>query len=60
MREYRVADPFGKWLCGYRRSAEGRFDSGELREPNREYGPIASAVLEGFAVDPMGLFAGLD
>jgi hypothetical protein len=40
--------------------AEGRFDGGELRDPDREYGPIASAVPDGFTVDPVGLFAGLD
>ena len=60
VREYWVADPVGKWLCVYRRGQEGRFASGELREPGREYSPIASAVLEGFTVDPVGLFAGLD
>jgi Uma2 family endonuclease len=56
VREYWVADPAGKWLCVYRRGADGRFDPGELREPDREYGPIASVVIEGFIVDPTRLF----
>jgi Uma2 family endonuclease len=57
VREYWVADPAGKWFCVYRRGPEGRFDSGELRDPDREYGPVESCVLAGFAVDPARLFA---
>jgi Uma2 family endonuclease len=56
VREYWVADPIGKWLCVYRRDAEGRFDGGELRDPDREYGPIGSVVLEGLVIDPRRLF----
>ena len=57
VREYWVVDPVGKWLCVYRPAAPGRFDSGELRDPVREYGPVASRVLEGFSVEPGRLFA---
>ena len=60
VREYWVADPVGKWLCVYRRAEEGRFDAGELRDPDREYGPVASAVLDALMVNPKELFAGLD
>ncbi len=56
VREYWVADPAGKWLCVYRRTKDGRFDEGELRDPDRDYRPIASAVLEGFVIDPSRLF----
>jgi Uma2 family endonuclease len=56
VREYWVADPAGKWLCVYRRDAQGGFDGGELRDPDREYGPIESSVLEGFVIDPKKLF----
>jgi Uma2 family endonuclease len=57
VREYWVVDPMGSWLCVYRLSSEGAFDEGELREPLREYGPIASKVLEGFVIEPKELFA---
>jgi Uma2 family endonuclease len=57
VREYWIVDPAGAWLCVYRQKADGCFDSGELRESLREYGPIASSVLEGFSVDPKELFA---
>jgi Uma2 family endonuclease len=60
VREYWVVDPAGEWLCVYRLSAELAFDGGELRERLREYGPIASRVLEGFIVEPKELFANLD
>jgi Uma2 family endonuclease len=57
VREYWVVDPAGAWLCVYRLKDDGAFDSGELRESLREYGPIESSVLEGFTVDPGELFA---
>jgi len=56
VREYWVADPAGKWLCVYRRMTEGRFDDGELRDPDREYDSVASSILEGFEIDPTKLF----
>jgi Uma2 family endonuclease len=63
VREYWVVDPAGEWLCIYRlaRGKDGRprFDSGELREPVRDYSPVASSVLAGFTVDPAELFADL-
>ena len=59
VREYWVVDPAGEWLCVYRPTPAGTFDQGELRERGREYGPIGSRVLEGFAVDPARLFADL-
>jgi Uma2 family endonuclease len=57
VREYWIVDPAGAWLCVYRLKPDGQFDEGDLRESLREYGPIASSVLEGFAVDPAELFA---
>lgn len=61
VREYWVVDPAGGWLCVYRpaieASGKGRFDGGELREPLRDFGPVASTVLAGFVVDPGWLFA---
>ena len=60
VREYWVVDPMGAWLCVYRRSPSGEFDDGELRDPLREYGPLASTVLEGFVAEPAKLFADLD
>jgi len=62
VREYWVVDPAGEWLCVYRLGADARFDSGALRERGRgrDWSPIESAVLPGFAVDPEQLFADLD
>jgi len=60
VREYWIFDPGNRWLCVYRRDPEGQFDEGELREPLGDYGPMASTVLEGFAIDPRELFAELD
>jgi Uma2 family endonuclease len=59
VREYWVVDPAGRWLCVYRLGA-GLFDEGELRESPRDYGPIASRVIEGFSVNPSRLFAELE
>ena len=44
----------------YRITKAGRFDEGELKERLGDSAPIASAVLEGFVVDPLTLFADLD
>jgi Uma2 family endonuclease len=60
VREYWIVDPTGEWLCVYRPMPHGKYDSGELRERLREYGPIASKVLDGFIIEPKELFAGLD
>lgn len=60
VREYWVVDPAGAWLCVYRLTDREKFDGGELRERLRDYSPIGSSVLEGFSVDPAGLFAELD
>ncbi len=57
VREYWVIEPKAKWLCLYRRGADGRFDGGELREETGEFGPIESTVLPGFIIDPPRLFA---
>ena len=65
VKEYWVVDPAGEWLCVYRlleSPGDGRpraFDDGELREPGRNYGPVASTVLRGFEVYPEKLFADL-
>jgi len=55
--EYWVVDPGNRSLMVYRPRPDGRYDEGELRESVRDYGPIASRILEGFAVDPEELFA---
>jgi Uma2 family endonuclease len=60
VREYWVVDPGNRSLQVWHLTGEGRYDEGELRDPPREYGPISSRVLEGFAVDPRELFADLD
>jgi Uma2 family endonuclease len=67
VREYWVVDPMGKWLCVYglveSRERDGgakAFDEGELRERGRDYSSIMSRVLDGFAIDPEELFAGLE
>jgi len=60
VREYWVLEPADRWLMLYRLTPSGKYAEGELRERLREYGPIASGVLEGFAVDPKELFADLD
>lgn len=60
VREYWVVDPAGHWLCVYRLGTEGKYDEGELRERLRDYGPIESQVLAGFAVEPEELFSVLD
>jgi Uma2 family endonuclease len=57
VREYWVVDPKAKWLCVYRRGSDGKFDEGELREEEREFGSIESAVLTGFSIDPKKIFA---
>lgn len=58
VREYWVVDPRGKWLCVYRLTSDGDFDSGELRESwDGKYERIESKVLEGFGFDPARLFA---
>lgn len=60
VREYWVVDPGNKPIQVWRQRPEGGFDSGELRDSLRDWAPIASKVLEGFAVDPRELFAQLD
>lgn len=60
VREYWIVDPVGEWLCVYRLQADGRFDSGELHERDRSFGPVESRVLEGFTFEPGELFTGLE
>jgi Uma2 family endonuclease len=57
VREYWVVDPGAEWLMVYRLTLSGKYDEGELRERLRDYGPIESGALPGFAVDPAELFA---
>jgi Uma2 family endonuclease len=68
VREYWVIDPLGAWLCVYRLLSPGAlatpgpasaFDEGELREQGKDFGPVGSHVLSGFAIDPGELFAEL-
>ncbi len=58
--EYWVVDPAAWSVWVYRLTLAGRFDDGELKERLGDTAPITSAVLEGFTVDPVGLFADLD
>ncbi|MDP3177476.1 MAG: Uma2 family endonuclease [Spirochaetaceae bacterium] len=60
VREYWVVDPGNRSILVFRLGPDGRYDEGELRERGREYGPIGSAVLPGFSVDPESLFAEMD
>jgi Uma2 family endonuclease len=60
VREYWVIDPSAWSVWVYRLTSAGRFDEGELKERLGDTAPIASTVLDGFAVDPMELFADLD
>jgi Uma2 family endonuclease len=60
VREYWIVDAAGAWLCVYRlKESTKLFDEGELREEGRDYGPIASRVLEGFSIAPEELFANM-
>ena len=60
VREYWVVDAEAWSIWAYRRTAEGRFDEGELKERLGDLSPIESAVLPGLAIDPTQLFADLD
>jgi len=57
VREYWVIDPLGKWINVYSLGGNGRFGKGDLYEPLTPRGPVHSKLLEGFSVDPVGLFA---
>ena len=59
VREYWVFDTFARSIWVYRRTPEGHFDRGELRETPVDPQPIASRVLEGFSIDPTTIFEGL-
>ena len=59
VREYWVVDPGNESVQVWRKKPEGGYDSGELREPLHDFSAVSSRVLEGFAVDPKELFAGL-
>jgi Uma2 family endonuclease len=59
VREYWVVDPGNEAIQVWRQRPEGGFDEGELRDAIRDPSPIASKLLEGFAVDPKELFAEL-
>ncbi len=60
VREYWIVDPGNRAIQVWRRKPDGGFDAGELRDMIRDSSPIASAVLEGFSVDPRKLFADSD
>jgi Uma2 family endonuclease len=57
VREYWVVDPDGEWLCLYVRDARGLLRESSLREKAGNMSSAASAYLEGFALDPIKLFA---
>lgn len=58
VREYWVIDPLGKWMNVYSLDSNGRYGKGDLYEPLTPRGPVPSKLLEGFSVNPVGLFAG--
>jgi Uma2 family endonuclease len=60
VREYWIVDPAGKSIHRFERRENGLFGTPELREPIFRKGPIASAVLDGFMIQPEELFADLD
>ncbi len=60
VREYWVVDAEAWSIWAYRRTAEGRFDEGELKERLGDLSPMESAVLPGLVIDPTQLFADLD
>jgi Uma2 family endonuclease len=60
VREYWVVDPGNKSVQVWRIDAAGRYDQGELRDSGSGLEPIASRVLDGFAVDPAELLKDLD
>jgi Uma2 family endonuclease len=60
VQEYWIVDPGNRSVCVYRPLDSCLFDDGELREETRDFGPIASKVIEGFVLEPEKLFAGLD
>ena len=60
VREYWVVDPGNRSIQVWHLGEDGRYDDGELRDPLRDYDAISSRVLEGFAIEPKGLFAEMD
>jgi Uma2 family endonuclease len=60
IREYWAVDPAAWSVWVFRLAPGGRYDSGELRERLGDVSPIESRALEGFVLDPAGLFAELD
>ena len=60
LREYWVVDPGNRSVEVWRLGADGRYDSGELREKWRDWSPIASRVLVGLAIDPEEIFVELE
>jgi len=60
VREYWVVDPGNRSIRVLHLGLDRRFDQGELRAPLDDESPIASRVLDGFAVDPKELFASMD
>jgi Uma2 family endonuclease len=44
VREYWVVDPGNRSILVYHLAPDGRYDSGELREPVREFEPISSHI----------------
>ncbi|MEI6876640.1 MAG: Uma2 family endonuclease [Spirochaetota bacterium] len=58
--EYWVVDIGNRSVCVYRPLQNPGeppcFDEGELREPDYDFSPLASVVLEGFSIEPAALF----
>jgi Uma2 family endonuclease len=57
VREYWVVEPKAEWLHRYALGPDGRFGEPLAWERGSGAGPLASTVLEGFALDPELLFA---
>ena len=60
VREYWILDPAAWSVWVYHLRPDGAYDDGELRDSLGDTSPLASRVLEGFAVEPEELFADLD
>jgi Uma2 family endonuclease len=60
VREYWVVDPGNRAIQLWRLGADARFEMAELRDLARDDSPIASSVLDGFAIEPKALFRDLD
>jgi Uma2 family endonuclease len=60
VREYWVVDGGNRSMLVHRRSDDGKYDRGEIRERLMDFSPIPSEVLVGLSIDPEDLFRDFD